>query len=736
MTKAGTMFNNKFRKIRNFDDFCKLRYFFRALSAIGYFASDSLLEKSLQYLTFAQKQNIVDKLSNHASYHKLDIQIHQELCHEELENMDEFLKKMAASSHLARKMFIEILSELQALLDKFEKRNLTSILRKKTEEVTNLFELNNTEKEVLLLFYYIISDMFIETLFDELCEALDISPGYNNTNRYIHPFSILIDLNRNEIRQVFHKNGKLFRYQLVDSDYDLAPEISSYLNGYSQKPIIQHYFSEYEGEAIPLQQHIIPEESINTIQLMINRRKPGQGINILLYGVPGTGKTEFVRSLGRHLNRKIFEIKRMDESEKKEKNRHFRIQAYWACQKIVHDADSLIVMDEADNLLNSDFSFFSTEDSVDKGLMNQILDESSLVTVWITNRFEGIDESVRRRFDFSIRFEKLTTRHRRLIWKNRLTYYKLQKYLNEESIQNLVEDYELSAGGIDLVLRNFAKLRHDSGNHDFLENLIQSHLNLMNLDKGQVKKWSDIKENYTLEGLNIKGDIKSTLNYMARFTEKRKSDVRKNINCFLYGPPGSGKTEFARYLSRRFNLKLLEKKGSDLLSPYVGMTEQNIAAAFREANREQEMLFIDEVDSFLFSRQQAVRSWEVSMINELLVQLENHNTIVICATNFKDIMDSAAIRRFQFKLQFDYLKSDGITIFYEKFFKKLICSPMRKIEKKELLNLNYLTPADLALVYQQAEVMGAKKLKHNDIIEMLRREMNLKNENIKHFGFN
>jgi hypothetical protein len=80
----------------------------------------------------------------------------------------------------------------------------------------------------------------------------------------------------------------------------------------------------------------------------------------------------------------------------------------------------------------------------------------------------------------------------------------------------------------------------------------------------------------------------------------------------LYGPPGTGKTAYARHLARHLGMPLLEKKASDLLDAFVGQTEQNLAAAFLQAHKENAILLIDEADSFLMDRNQAQMRWETS----------------------------------------------------------------------------------------------------------------------------
>ena len=60
-------------------------------------------------------------------------------------------------------------------------------------------------------------------------------------------------------------------------------------------------------------------------------------------------------------------------------------------------------------------------------------------------------------------------------------------------------------------------------------------------------------------------------------------DAGRGFSLCLQGPPGTGKSAFARYLAERLGLEVLQKRASDLLSPWVGETEQRIADAFAEA---------------------------------------------------------------------------------------------------------------------------------------------------------
>ena len=190
------------------------------------------------------------------------------------------------------------------------------------------------------------------------------------------------------------------------------------------------------------------------------------------------------------------------------------------------------------------------------------------------------------------------------------------------------------------------------------------------------------------------GDIASTDGEIIREMLKA-ADGRCNI--LLYGAPGTGKTEFVKYLGKALDRKVLVVKGSDILSKWVGGSEQNIAAAFRMAESERAVLFFDEVDGLLQSRENARASHEVSRVNELLQQMENFDGVMVAATNFSQNLDPAVMRRFTFKLEFGYLDDAGKKSFFERMFK----TKLSEDEFAELRALSNLAPGDFRTVRQE-----------------------------------
>lgn len=124
------------------------------------------------------------------------------------------------------------------------------------------------------------------------------------------------------------------------------------------------------------------------------------------------------------------------------------------------------------------------------------------------------------------------------------------------------------------------------------------------------------------------------------------------VALLLHGPPGTGKTLCAEAIAGELDRTLWRLRTEQLLSKFVGETEKRLAEVFEQARRAGDVVLLDEADSFLTTREQAVRVWEATMTNVLLQEIERFRGVVVLTTNRDGVLDPALERRLAARIAF------------------------------------------------------------------------------------
>lgn len=456
------------------------------------------------------------------------------------------------------------------------------------------------------------------------------------------------------------------------------------------------------------------------------------GVNILLHGKPGVGKTEYVQALAKELGVDLYEIAYASESGEPIKG-EARLRAYNLCQRFLANSDnSLLLFDEIEDVFPSDHGFLSMlfgEDEQDSGgksagkaWINRTLEQNQTPALWVSNRVDQIDPAYKRRFDYSIRFPLPPMAIRLDIARHHFSSFKpTQGWLERIAANDEISPAQFaSAAKVARIACGTDKTRALG----LIEQTLDRSVTL--LGQKRTPSRNIARTGYSLDYLNTDNDIPGIVTGL-----KRRP---RGTFCF-YGAAGTGKSELARYLADEIGKPFLLRRASDIMSKWVGESEQNIAAMFSEARQQDAVLVLDEADSFLGDRRDAQRSWEITQVNELLTQMEAFDGIFICTTNLMEKLDPASLRRFAFKVCFKPLTSDQRWGMFQQELGRHGGGVQSGCEcESKVRQLDRLTPGDFAVAARQFELWDIQATPEK-LHDLLRKECEAKGAVTKRIGF-
>lgn len=581
-------------------------------------------------------------------------------------------------SNKERDKFLKTMNKVvKNLSEKIKPQN--TLLEKQFLMIKDIYHLNNDEYKVFL--YSGIKE--INNIFDMYFGCINGNTFATFAKEYL---KIRVGKKERITNKLYMKNIITHNRGDVEINEDLL-KIFDNPNCNSSAKIMNTILGKTQKSKLCKKDYSHKQKDFETVAKILSSavEQNKTGINILLYGGVGTGKTEFAKLVCNSAKIPVYEVKTVN-SDFEEAGRSERLVDLYSKQYVLANTrKSCIIFDEAEDVMNRGFG---ANGEASKGYLNDLLDKVSVPVIWTTNNINGVDPAFLRRMTYCVEFEKLSEQNRLSVWHKILK--KNQFKVDNKKIEELNKNYDIPPSLISNAVQTTKMI---GGNEDDFEGFIENVAKVVTKKKNvKTKKEFEVK-NYDINLVNTDID-------MDDLTKKIQKSGKLNFSLCMYGEPGTGKSLYARYLADTLGIEVIFKRASDLISKWVGETEQNIAAAFEEAKSKKAMLIFDEADSFLQNRNNAQRSWEISQVNEMLTWMESHEYPFVCTTNLLDSLDEASLRRFTFKIRFDFMTNEQVNHAIEHFF---------GIQGANV-NIKGLTAGDFATVKKKIDFLEIKDL--------------------------
>ena len=488
---------------------------------------------------------------------------------------------------------------------------------------------------------------------------------------------------RIERRQAFSSESPLVKNELLDLDFrrryqgardllDATIEIDnrtfSYLIGRDELSDEFLEFSSVQEPLATMSQVVLPDTEKRRILSIVNDHDQylasrqawgfdekinyGRGSMMLFYGKPGTGKTMTAHAVADHLNKRVLNVDIPTFVAHHDAQRF--LPGLFREAKI---QNAILFFDECEMLFadrrggNMLVTLLLTE-----------LEQFEGVAIFATNLPRILDEAFQRRVLVRVNFPEPDLQSRSEIWRSLIP--EQAPIADDVDFELLGARFEITGGYIkNAVLAAVAEAVHTHSERtdesadpqitmQMLEDAARHQLNLIeDLDaEGLYSPEVRLKDVILEEEASskVKGVI-DAVRYLPgvlhRWGIGGTGGDRGGVVALFHGPPGTGKTLCAEAIAGELNRPLKIARSSTILSKWVGESERNLHKMFKDARAHGAVLFIDEADSLIESREGANSSHTRSLVNLLLSLIERHSGLVLLATNYRERLDSALERR-------------------------------------------------------------------------------------------
>jgi len=399
--------------------------------------------------------------------------------------------------------------------------------------------------------------------------------------------------------------------------------------------------------------------------------EPPQGV--LLHGPPGTGKTLIAKAVANEIDADFSTISGPEIMSKYHGESEERLREVF--EEASENEPAIIFIDEIDSIAPKRDD---TQGEVERRVVAQLLslmdgleDRGQVTVIGTTNRFDSIDNALRRggRFDREIEIGapdtegrkevlQIHTREMPLAEDVDLDQYAqnthgfvgadLQSLVREaamNALRRVRPDLDLDGDEIDAETLETLQVT-DADMRKALREISPSALREVFIETPDVT-WEDVG------GLaETKARLQEAVQWPLEHADAYKHvDLQSTKGILLHGPPGTGKTLLAKAVANEANSNFISIKGPELFDKYVGESEKGVREIFEKArSNAPTVIFFDEIDAIASKRGSGGGDNQVGerVVSQLLTELDGleelEDVVVIAATNRPDLIDDALTR--------------------------------------------------------------------------------------------
>ena len=439
----------------------------------------------------------------------------------------------------------------------------------------------------------------------------------------------------------------------------------------------------------------IKEEIIKIMNQFRDDRENAQK-GFIMYGPPGTGKTYIAKAIANEYNMNYMAPTLADLKGEYIGQTSSKVKRIF--EEARANAPTILFLDEIDTIFPKRGG--ADTDSYLKDMVNQFLVEidgamsgkQAIFVIGATNRLEVIDNAIISRLSTQFKIDLPDDTEREAMFDKKFKNFKLFKQPWRNEFIKKIEGF--SGRDIDNFVKKIRERVGDNESlitkrifYDILKSEERTLVDNFKKEIGSIEIIDNVKCNFNdVIGYDkVKEALEDEVQYILSSQEEKNNMKKFNIKPkrghLLYGPPGNGKTTFAKALAGEndfYYIRVLSKdfigySSLDILKKLETIFSYTIKLS-KMTNKGGIVLFFDEIDTLINKQMDFnVRGTLLSYLeDEKGIKSDDSKIILIGATNYKNRLDQASIRegRFDNKLEIDYPTDEEAVLMLKQFFEK------------------------------------------------------------------